>query len=118
MEEQNEILTAVKQGFEQIDQRLGRIEGDVSVLKTDVSVLKTDVSALQKDTLKALIKLEFLTDKADLIKENVVDMRTHMARYSTEVEHPLEQRVTNLEGRVWKLEKKKSGTAAKSHRRS
>jgi chromosome segregation ATPase len=109
MEEKNEILEAMKEGFERIDERLGRIEGDVSVLKTDVSVLKTDVSVLKtdvsvlktdmgrlkKETRKAHIKLEFLIDKADLIKENVVDMRSHIGRYDTEVEHPLEQRVTH-----------------------
>jgi chromosome segregation ATPase len=114
MEEQNEIVAAMNAGFERIDQRLGRIEGDVStlkgdvsVLKEDVSVLKTDMAKLQKDTRKAAVKLEFLIDKADLIKENVVDMRGHLGRYSTEVEHPLEQRVTRLEGKVWTLEQKK-----------
>jgi archaellum component FlaC len=142
MDENNEILTAVKQGFERIDQRLGRIEGDmsglttdvsgvrtdvsglktdVSGLKTDVSDLKTDVSglktgmsglrtqvsALSNDVGKVQMKLEFLIDKADLIKENVVDLRTRMTRYDTEVEHPLEQRVTHLEARVSILEKKK-----------
>jgi hypothetical protein len=99
MDENNEVLTAVKQGFERIDQRLGRIEGDVSGLKADVSVLT-------EDTQKTQLKLEFLIDRADLIKENVVDLRTRMTRYDTDVEHPLEQRVAHLEARSI-LEKKK-----------
>jgi len=100
MEEKNEILTAMTQGFERIDQRLERIEGDVSVLKEDVSVLK-------EDTHKAHLKIEALTDKVDVVAENVFDMRAHIARYDTQVEAPLADRVTNLEARVWVLERKK-----------
>ena len=100
MEEKNEILTAMMHGFDRIDQRLGRIEGDVSVLKEDVSVLK-------EDTHKAHLKIEALTDKVSVVAENVIDMRAYIARYDTHVEVPLADRVTNLEARVWVLEQKK-----------
>jgi hypothetical protein len=41
-----------------------------------------------------------------------------MARYHSEVEHPVEERVIKLEARVGILEQKNSGTAAESPKRS
>ena len=114
MEEKNEILTAMREGFArvderfgEIDQRLGRIEGEVSTLSTDVSALSTGVSQIREETHKAHIKIEELTHKVDLVAENVVDMRAYIARYDANVEAPLEKRVAELEGRVWVLEQKK-----------
>jgi hypothetical protein len=100
MEEQNEVLVAMKHGFERIDQRFERIDLRLGRIEEDMTVLK-------KDTHEGHLKLEFLIAKAELIKENVVDMRTYMARYHTDVEHPLEERVTRLEARIGILEQEK-----------
>jgi hypothetical protein len=52
-----------------MDDRLARVEHDVSVLKADVSVLKADVNILKGDVQELKVKMGFLASKEDLHKE-------------------------------------------------
>lgn len=49
-----------------MDDRLARVEHDVSVLKADVSVLKADVNILKGDVQELKVKMGFLASKEDL----------------------------------------------------
>jgi len=49
LEKQSTVLDTLVKGQEETNQRLDKLETDVSVLKTDVSSLKTDVSSLKTD---------------------------------------------------------------------
>ena len=49
LEKQSTVLDTLVKGQEETNQRLDKLETDVSVLKTDVSSLKTDVSVLKTD---------------------------------------------------------------------
>jgi DNA anti-recombination protein RmuC len=75
----DDLARIVQGGFLSVEERLDRIETDVSTLKTDVHILKTDVAEI-KTTLGNV--------EADLNKK--VDKFTH----------------NDLEYRVEKLEKK------------
>ena len=44
-----ELALQIGAGFNEVSDRLGRVESDVSVLKEDVSILKEDVSVLKTD---------------------------------------------------------------------
>jgi hypothetical protein len=53
------------------------------------------------------VLVERVDGKLGLVGENVANVMTEIGRYHAEVERPLENRVTRLEGRVWAIENKK-----------
>jgi predicted nuclease with TOPRIM domain len=67
-----EVLGEFKQEFSKLNQRLDRIEGDLTSLKVSQSEIKGEM-----ETFKAEVKGEFFTLKNELafIKEDVKDLK-------------------------------------------
>jgi archaellum component FlaC len=133
MEEQNEILTVVKEGFarvnqqfervdqqfERIDRRFEQIDQQFRSLRTEFAeqldgisdALHAEVQAHGAKVVQRVESVRALIEKVDsklgLVGENTANVMTEIRRYHTNVEIPLEQRVEKLEGRVWTLEQKK-----------
>lgn len=143
MEEKNEILAVMKEGFERIDQRFERVDQQFAKVDEQFKTLRHEF-AEQLDGVSDGLHLEFkaqsnklleriesvratieqFDSKIGLMGENVANVMTEIGRYHATVETPLETRVTTLEGRVFALEERKSppdknsGTVAESRRGS
>ena len=112
MEEQNEILTAVQQGFAKVDEQFLALRREFSEQLDGVSDgVHLEMRAQSKKLLESVESVRAVIEKVDsklgLVGENVANVMTEIGRYHETVETPLENKVTRLEGRVWALEQKK-----------
>lgn len=123
MEEQNEILKAMREGFARVDQQFARVDEQFLKLRGEFATqldgvsegLHLELKAQSKSILAKVDEVQVTIEKVDskigLLGENVSNVMKEISRYHNAVESPVEARVTKLEGRVWALEEKKSGTA-------
>ena len=116
MEEKNEILSAMREGFARVDEQFLKLRSEFSTQLDGVSdglhhELRTQLVAQRTvlgDKIDGVgIKLEKLDSKLDIVAENVANVMQEIRRYHDAVESPLETRVTKLEARTWLLETKK-----------
>ena len=119
MEEQNDILTAVKEGFARVDQQFARVDEQFLTLRREFAEqldgvsdgLHRELKAQSKKLLERVAEVrasvEAVDSKLGLVGENVANVKTEIGHYHETVETPLETRVTTLEGRVWALDQKK-----------
>lgn len=90
MEEKEEILKVVKEGFAQVDRRFTKLEQDFDKLH------------------QSQIKLEGMRSQLDLVSENVAHLKNRFGAWDGgEEEESIPVRVSRLEMRVTRLEKKK-----------
>ncbi len=112
MEQQNEILTAVREGFARVDEQFAKLRREFAEQLDGVSDgLHLELRAHSQKMVERVESVRAAIEKVDsklgLIGENAANVMHEIARYRNAVEHPFEERVTKLEGRVAVLEKKK-----------
>ncbi len=119
MEENNEILTAVRDGFARVDEQFARVDAQFQMLRREFAEqldgvskgLHLELRAHKKAIVERVegvrVTIEKVDSKIGLLGENVANVITEISRYHNAFEAPVEARVTKLEGRVWALEKKK-----------
>lgn len=112
MEEKNEILAAMRDGFARVDEQFLKLRSEFSDQLDGVSdglhlELKAQFSRVLARVGAIGVDVDKIDSKIGLFGENVANVMTQLARYNENVEAPLEMRVTKLEGRVLVLEQKK-----------
>ena len=73
-----DFIEATNRNFELVNQRLERLEYDVTVLKEDVKVLKEDVAVLKEDVKE-------LKEDVAVLKEDVKELKQDVAVLKTDV---------------------------------
>jgi phage shock protein A len=82
----DKLALQVGEGFNEMGERLDRVEADVAVLKTDVATLKTDVAVLKTDV--------------STLKTDMREVKWHLSDTVTRTEFlGLRERVALLEDR-------------------
>jgi hypothetical protein len=126
MEETNDILTAVREGFARVDQQFARVDQQFSRVDEQFLTLRREFAdqldgvsnglhlelrahkkALLERVEAVRVGIEKLDSKIGLMGENVANVMEEISRYHSAVEAPFETRVIKLEGRMWALEQKK-----------
>jgi len=100
------ILNAVneiKESQTETNQRLERIEGDVSVLKGDVSALKSDVSVLKGDVSVLNDKYSSLDERLSNLEEDVSHIKTSVITIENETSN-LKEDVSRIKTSVITIE--------------
>src|SRR5689334_6134323 len=121
MEEQNEILAAIRKleiRFDGVDGQLVTLRREFAEQLDGVSDgIHLEIRALRKvveqRAAEARVGDENLDKKMGLLGENLGNIRRQLAHYHHTFEAPLEARVVKLEAHAWTLyQKKKDETAA------
>jgi hypothetical protein len=126
MEEQDDVLAAVKavatrveEGFARVEERFVRADAQFAQLRGEFATqldglsegfhteLKAEMAKVRGDLGAWKSAFEKIEGRVALVGENVGNVVKQLTRYNTEIEAPLEKRVTDIEARVWVLEQKK-----------
>ncbi len=107
-EENNKIKAHMQEALQPVNNRLDKLEEDVSILQQDVSVLKKDVSVLKQDVAdikqvqkKSIIFENEMTRKVDLILDCLRGIQDRFERQDA-----MEDKIIELDNRVSALEYK------------
>lgn len=105
MEEQNPILTAIQQLEQKFDRRFDEVDRRFDKVDKRFEKLEEDVDKLHQSQ----IKLEGMESDIKLIAEDLTHLKNRFAAWDQgeEAEESIPVRVSRLEMRVTRLEKKK-----------
>ncbi len=78
-EENNKIKAHMQEALQPVNNRLDKLEEDVSILQQDVSVLKKDVSVLKKDVSVLKKDVSVLQQDVSVLKKDVSVLKQDVA---------------------------------------
>jgi chromosome segregation ATPase len=107
----NGELAKASQQFDRIDERSTSLRSELAAQFDALdqglrATLRAEIEKVRAERQADRVVIEALDRKIDLVGENVGNVLKELGRYQSAVEAPLERRVTDLEGRVWILERK------------